>query len=197
MAGRRRAAPWPSVLPATKGPIMFVRKHMSAPPITITPDTDFKAAMSLMQRHKIRRLPVLDADGQLAGIVAERDLLIAADRFLASPVDVDRIMTRAVVTVGEATPVAEAATLMIRRKIGGLPVVDASRAVLGIVTETDLLKALAALLEQSKRAAPPRAKRRAKRPAKKTASRKKAVAKTARKKPARGARQKSVATKRR
>jgi CBS-domain-containing membrane protein len=162
------APPWPSVPPAAKGSIMFVSKHMSAPPITITPDTDFKAAMGLMQRHKIRRLPVVDADGELAGIVAERDLLVAADRFLASPVEVDRIMTRTVITVREATPVVEAATLMIRRKIGGLPVVDASRAVLGIVTETDLLRALAALLKQSQRAAPLRKKRRAKRPAAKT-----------------------------
>jgi len=127
-----------------------------------------------MQRHRIRRLPVVDAEGELAGIVAERDLLHAADRFLTSPVEVERIMTRTVVTVGESTPVVEAAGLMIRRKIGGLPVIDASRAVLGIVTETDLLKALAALLERGKRAAPSARKSRlAKRSPFKTASRKK------------------------
>ena len=157
---------------------MFVRRHMSAPPITITPDTDFKAAMGLMQKHKIRRLLVVDAEGGLAGIVAERDLLHAADRFLTSPVDVGRIMTRAVITVGEATPVVEAATLMIRRKIGGLPVVDASRAVLGIVTETDLLQALAGMLKPGNRATPMPAKRRAKRPATKKPSRKKTAKKT-------------------
>ena len=153
---------------------MLVRKHMSAPPITVTPDTDFKAAMGLMQKHKIRRLPVVAAGGELAGIVAERDLLQAADRFLTAPVEVERIMTRAVVTVGESTPVVEAAGLMIRRKIGGLPVVDASRTVLGIVTETDLLKALAAMLEPGRRAAPSSRKRRlAKRSPFRTASGKK------------------------
>src|SRR5262245_17956654 len=145
---------------ARKGSAMLVRKHMSAPPITITPDTDFKAAMGLMQRHRIRRLPVVDAEGELAGIVAERDLLQAADRFLTSPVEVERIMTRAVVTVAESTPVAEAAGLMIRRKIGGLPVIDAARTVLGIVTETDLLKALAAMVDPAKRASPSASKRR-------------------------------------
>jgi len=131
-----------------KGFSMIVRKHMSAPPITISHDTDFKAAMGLMQQHRIRRLPVVDARGALAGIVAERDLLVAADRYLSSPVDVAQIMTRQVVTVGETTPVIEAATLMIERKIGGLPVLDASRKLLGIITETDLLKALAALLKR-------------------------------------------------
>src|SRR5215472_7562063 len=159
---------------ATKGSAMLVRKHMSAPPITITPDTDFKTAMGLMQRHRIRRLPVVAARGELAGIVAERDLLQAADRFLASPVEVERFMTRTVVTVVESTPVVEAAGLMIRRKIGGLPVVDASRVVLGIVTETDLLKALAAMLAPAKRTSSSAQKGRlAKRSPYRTASREK------------------------
>jgi CBS-domain-containing membrane protein len=134
---------------------MNVRKHMSAPPITISDETDFKNALGLMQRHRIRRLPVVDAGGVLIGIVAERDLLVAADRYLNSPVDVERIMTREVVTVGVTTPVVDAAMLMIERKIGGLPVVDPSRKLLGIITETDLLKALAVMLrgvEQSTRA---------------------------------------------
>jgi acetoin utilization protein AcuB len=130
---------------------MIVRKHMSAPPITISPDTDFKTAMGLLQRHRIRRLPVLDAHGVLAGIVAERDLLVAADRYLSSPVDVAQIMTRRVVTVGEGTPVVDAATVMIERKIGGLPVVDDGGKVLGIITETDLFKALATLLRRETR----------------------------------------------
>jgi CBS domain-containing protein len=133
---------------------MNVRKHMSTPPITIAEDTDFKSALGLMQKHRIRRLPVVDTGGALTGIVAERDLLVAADRHLSSPVDVARIMTREVVTVGETTPVVDAAMLMMERKIGGLPVVDPSRKLLGIITETDLLKVLVAMLrreEQSTR----------------------------------------------
>lgn len=130
---------------------MTVRKHMSAHPITISDDTDFKKALGLMQKHRIRRLPVVDAGGVLTGIVAERDLLVAADRYLSAPVDVARIMTRAVVTVGDTTPVVDAAMLMVERKIGGLPVVDASRKLLGIITETDLLKALAAILQRDQR----------------------------------------------
>jgi CBS-domain-containing membrane protein len=132
---------------------MNVRKHMSAPPITISDDTDFKSALGLMQKHRIRRLPVVDAGGVLTGIVAERDLLVAADRYLSSPVEVARIMTRRVVTVGETTPVVDAAILMMERKIGGLPVVDPSHKLLGIITETDLLKALVAILRRGKQSA--------------------------------------------
>lgn len=129
---------------------MIVLNHMSAPPITVSPETDFKVAMDLMQRHRIRRLPVVDGSGLLAGIVAERDLLGAADRYLQSVADVGEIMTRRVITVERGTPVVEAASLMIGLKIGGLPVVDESNKVLGIITETDLLKALVDMLAEEK-----------------------------------------------
>jgi acetoin utilization protein AcuB len=132
---------------------MIVRKHMSAPPISVSGDTDFKSALFLMQKHRIRRLPVVDAAGVLTGIVAERDLLIAADRYLNAPVEVARFMTRDVATVGTATPVVDAAMLMVERKVGGLPVVDGSRRVLGLITETDLLRALAGILRREQRAA--------------------------------------------
>jgi CBS-domain-containing membrane protein len=155
---------------------MNVRKHMSAPPITITDDTDFKNALGLMQQHRIRRLPVVDAGGVLTGIVAERDLLHAADRYLNSPVDVARIMTRQVVTVSDTTPVVDAAIIMIERKIGGLPVVDPSRRLLGVITETDLLAVLARMLKAQTSTPPAKRPRVATRP-KKTAARGKAAVK--------------------
>jgi len=171
---------------------MNVRKHMSTPAITVSEDIDYKAAMGLMQEHRIRRLPVVDAGGILAGILAERDLLVAADRYLNSPVDVARIMTRQVVAVEDTAPVVEAASLMIERKIGGLPVVDASRRVLGVITTTDLLKALAGALADDDRGNVPGRKAQAgkgagkkKATGKKTAPRKRPATKKSRaKKPA-------------
>ena len=130
---------------------MNVRKHMTARPITISEDTDFKDAMGIMQKHRIRRLPVVDATGALAGIVAERDLVAAADRYLSAPVDVARIMTRHVFTIDDKAPVVNAAAMLIEHKIGGLPVIDASGVLLGIITETDLLKALTVLLQEGER----------------------------------------------
>ncbi len=156
---------------------MNVRRHMSAPPITISDDTDFKSALGLMQKHRIRRLPVVDAGGVLTGIVAERDLLVAADRYLSSPVEVARIMTRRVVTVGEATPVVDAAILMMERKIGGLPVVDPSHKLLGIITETDLLKALVAILQREKQSAQAAKPRHVRTRPKKTAARERSASK--------------------
>jgi CBS domain-containing protein len=121
---------------------MFVRQHMSVPPITIRTDADYKAALALMQEHAVHHVPVLDRDGALAGIVAERDLLIAASRFLQSRIDVADVMHRDVVTVTPDTPLGEAAALLACHKIGGLPVVGGKGEVVGVITETDMLVAL-------------------------------------------------------
>jgi CBS domain-containing protein len=108
-------------------------------------------AEDVMRLGRIRHLPVLK-DGRLAGIVSQRDLLAHSlsrtldfdpqDRrsFLKS-VDVSEAMTKDVVTVEETTGLEEAARLMIRHQIGCLPVVGADRVPIGLLTETDLLRA--------------------------------------------------------
>jgi CBS domain-containing protein len=92
-----------------------------------------------MQEKKLRRLPVVDDDGQLVGLIVERDLLVAAMRYLQSRVEVGDVMTRNVVSVGPDTDLNEVARMMLERKIGGLPVVEHGRLV-GIITESDIFK---------------------------------------------------------
>ena len=118
---------------------MLVRNRMSRPAVTVRQDADFQKALALMQEKKLRRLPVVDDDGQVVGIVVERDLLVAAMRYLQSRVEVGDIMTRNVVTVGPDTDLAEVARTMLERKIGGLPVLEQGRLV-GIITESDIFK---------------------------------------------------------
>ncbi len=120
---------------------MLVRDRMSAHPVTIRNDADYKAALKLMQEHDLHHLPVLDESRQLVGIVAERDLLLAATQHLASVVEVGEVMHRDVATVTRDMPIAEAAALMVDRRIGGLPVVDAKQQVVGVITETDIFRA--------------------------------------------------------
>lgn len=119
---------------------MLVQDYMTPRPVTLRTDTDFKLALQLMQRHAIHHLPVLDADDRLVGIVAERDLMFAALRFLGSAVDVEQVMHRDVVTATPEMSVADAASLMVGNAIGGLPVVDAAGTVVGVITESDIFK---------------------------------------------------------
>lgn len=120
---------------------MLVRDRMSIHPITIRADVDYKTALKLMQNHALHHVPVLDAAGALVGIVAERDLLLAAMHYLQCTVEVSEVMHHDVVTATPDMPIAKAATLMVRHKIGGLPVIDGPRGVVGIITETDIFRA--------------------------------------------------------
>lgn len=126
---------------------MLVRAQMTANPITLRPDTDYRTALSLMQRHAIHHLPVIGEDDALAGIVAERDLLLAALQYAGAVVEVEQVMHRDVITVRVDTPVTHAARLMVEHAIGGLPVVDDGGRVVGVITETDIFRAFVKMLE--------------------------------------------------
>ena len=129
-----------------------VRDIMSSPAITVSPDTTLPAANALMKEKQIRHLPVTEK-GRLVGIVSRGDLReasisasINADQyelhFLLNKLTVGKLMTRKVRTLAPDALVVDAADLMTEHKIAGLPVVDADGVVVGIVTESDLLKML-------------------------------------------------------
>lgn len=135
---------------------MLVRDRMTPNPVTVAPDASVPAALRLMREKKIRRLPVVDGHGRLVGIVSDKDLLHASPSpatslavweipELLSRLKIDKVMTREVITVGEETPLEEAARIMADKHIGGLPVM-AGDALVGIITETDLFKILLELL---------------------------------------------------
>jgi acetoin utilization protein AcuB len=135
------------------GDPMFVRDRMSSPAVTITPDTSLQAALNLMHEHRFRRLPVVDDKGRLVGIVSERDLLYASPppapllsglelNHLLTELRVDEIMTRNILTATPDTFVEDAARLMVDNKVGGLPVVHEDNRVVGVITETDVFRAL-------------------------------------------------------
>jgi acetoin utilization protein AcuB len=131
---------------------MFVRDCMSSPAIAITPDTPLLDALNLMHEHQFRRLPVVDENDRLVGIVSERDLLYASPppatllsglelNYLLAELQTKKIMTREVLTTTPDTFVEDAARLMVENKVGGLPVVDEDNHVVGVITETDVFRA--------------------------------------------------------
>ena len=131
---------------------MLVGKWMTRNPITIAADVGIDDALHLMRERKIRRLPVLNAAGQMIGIVSDKDLLHAAPspatslsvhelRYLLAKLTVKKVMSSPVITVTPDTPLEQAARIMADSKIGGLPVIEQGRLV-GIITETDIFKAL-------------------------------------------------------
>ncbi len=120
---------------------MLVKDRMSERPVTVFHDTDYKAALAVMHDRALHHVPVLDADGKLVGIVAERDLLLAAMHYLQAKIEVGQVMHRDPVTTRPDASLAAAAALMVAHHIGGLPVVDDRQDVVGVITETDIFRA--------------------------------------------------------
>ncbi len=123
---------------------LSVRDVMSTDLVTVNPTEAARRAYELMRDRRIRHLPVV-ADGRLVGVLSDRDLR----PILLSPglagARVGELMSENLTTISPDALVEDAASLLVVRKIGCLPVVDGDRLV-GIVTETDLLAVLVELL---------------------------------------------------
>ncbi len=127
---------------------MRVESYMTQAPIIIRDDTDYWKASEIMQEKDLHHIPVVDEKYNVVGILTLRDLKIAAMHFGEAHVEVAEVMHSPVFTVAPGDPLAEAARQMLDNRIGGLPVVDDDGQIVGILTETDLLRALIDQLEQ-------------------------------------------------
>ena len=136
---------------------MIVRDTMTREVATVTPDSPIGTAIQRMREGGFRRLPVVD-NGRLVGIVTDRDLRLATNsplvlhekwysEFILETVKVKACMTSNPITVAPDASMLEAARLLRKHKIGGLPVVEAGHLV-GIVTTTDVLDLAITLMEE-------------------------------------------------
>ncbi len=132
-----------------------VSHWMTPNPHTCTADVSLADARDLMLEHHCRRLPVLDEHETLIGIVSLGDVRQAAPssittlslfeiNYFWTKLRVAEAMTPDPVTVGPDDPLERACQHMLRYKISGLPVV-ADRRVVGILTETDILRFVVSL----------------------------------------------------
>lgn len=126
--------------------MISIRDYMSTIPHSIGADQPLSVAHAMMRKHQIRHLPVLDG-GKLVGIVSDRDLRFIETLKDVDPeaVHVDEAMSTDVYRVEPSMPLARVAAEMADRKLGSAVVIDNGH-VLGIVTTTDLCRALAEVL---------------------------------------------------
>lgn len=135
---------------------MFVANCMTKNPITIAPDVGIDEAAKIMDKGHFRRLPVVE-HGKLVGFFTNRDLLRASpsaattlDRFemrtLLSKIKVADVMQKNVITVTDTTTIEEAALIMAREKIGGMPVLSEIGKVVGIISSTDIFRAFVTVM---------------------------------------------------
>jgi CBS domain-containing protein len=114
---------------------------MTRKPVTLNESDDLGLARALMAHKNCRHLPVI-RDQKLVGLITRTHLLVdaAMSNRPVSTTTVSEVMTRSVRTVRAGTPIRRAARTMLDHKIGCLPVLDATNTLVGILTETDLVR---------------------------------------------------------
>ncbi|MDM8519839.1 CBS domain-containing protein, partial [Anaerolineales bacterium HSG6] len=123
----------------------LVQNWMSQDITVIPPQTPLTEIHALMFHEHIRHLPVM-ADNRLIGIVSKGDMRSAVSWSLFGEqegmlsLNAEEIMTPDPVTIPATATIGEAASLMLKRKISGLPVVNEQRHIIGIITEADIFR---------------------------------------------------------
>jgi predicted transcriptional regulator len=132
-----------------------VRDIMQVKIVTISAGERLSTVEDIMTLGGVRHMPVVRA-GTLVGVVSERDLLRASlsnlsdfgneqRRAFLQAVEIQRVMSSPAIVIPPGATVEEAAHMMSERKIGCLPVLDGDE-LLGMVTETDVLRYFAGVL---------------------------------------------------
>lgn len=143
---------------------MEIKQIMASDVITISPDDDVKKAATLICLKKISGIPVVDKDGTPLGMISEKDVLRAIyptyQEFFENPEEfkaysdlrrrygeathlkVSQVYNKKVITVTPDTPLLNALSLMITKRIRRLPVVDDAGKIIGIVSQGDIHQAL-------------------------------------------------------
>ncbi len=136
-----------------------VNDFMTKNPITVLPDEKISSAIDLMKFNHIHRIPVVDKDDRLIGLITEG--MIAADNtatslsiyelnYLLSKTDVRTVMVKHPISISENALLEEAADKLLTNDIGCLPVVDDQDKVTGILTQNDIFKAFLDMLAWNK-----------------------------------------------
>jgi CBS domain-containing protein len=147
---------------------LTAREIMNKKVITIKKDASINELSELLVNNKISGVPVLDENGNLAGIVSEGDIIVqnsdlhfpryfklldaiiyleSLNKFKRSlqkhlATKVEDIMTVKVKTAGEDTPINEIADIMLDSRVNRLPVMDKNNKLVGIITRADILKSI-------------------------------------------------------
>jgi CBS domain-containing protein/predicted CoA-binding protein len=127
-----------------------VFERMTRNPVTVRAGDALKDALAKMERGRFRHLPVVDEAGRLIAILSDRDIRLILPSlafvhkeeagFQVSSMAVQQAAVYDPISVSGDTSLKEAAGLMLRWQVGGLPVIDRQIRVIGIITYTDILR---------------------------------------------------------
>jgi acetoin utilization protein AcuB len=121
---------------------------MTGKVVTLSPHHSFNDAVNLMNDRHFRHCVVIDGLQKVVGVISDRDIYRTLARNPnARAKSLDQFMSRNPITVKRRTPIIDAVSKLVSKRINCLPVVEDDDTVCGIVTSTDLLKSYQQLLE--------------------------------------------------
>ena len=137
----------------------LVKDFMSTKLVTCRKSDSLKFALSIMNQNKVSRLVVTDEKGLAIGLITTNTLLTHSDYFtkghtrsrdyllpLDNDASVNDLLEGNLVTIREDEDLAKAASLMIKHKISGIPVLDSNQNLIGLVSKTDVVEAFSDVL---------------------------------------------------
>ncbi|WP_297471082.1 CBS domain-containing protein [Thermococcus sp.] len=142
-----------------------VEEFMTKDVITLRPDDTVAKALATMRDHAISRIPIVDEEGRLEGLVTLHDLILrfikprfrakagelAGEKIPPFSMPLRDVMIRGVITVLPDAKVREAVATMRDNDIDGLVVVNENNKVVGILTVKDLLLPISKMTEKEAR----------------------------------------------
>ncbi len=127
-------------------PVVLAQEIMTSPVLTLPADSPLTEAWTLMTSRHIRHIPIVSETGLVVGIISDRDILhlphTLPQGFHSLPDAIRDVMTTAVLTATRETPIQEISSVMLRENISALPILDTDHRPVGILTTTDILRAL-------------------------------------------------------
>lgn len=135
---------------------MLVNQWMTEDVASVEEDTSMMEASQIMRERGVRLLPVLSKKGKVVGILSDRDIKAASPSkattldvhelyYLLSKLKVKEVMTKNPITIGPEDTVEKAAVIMLEKKVSGLPVIDDSGKMVGILTQGDVFRVLTSI----------------------------------------------------
>lgn len=119
---------------------MTVRQWMTSDVVSVSEQTSIQEALTLMKHHSIRHLPVVDEQDNLSGWITDADLRGVLIASMLEELTLKDVMVRNPFMASPEMSLEEAARLIVRKRIGGLPVVK-DRKLVGVITVVDILSA--------------------------------------------------------
>jgi CBS domain-containing protein len=134
----------------------LIKDFMSKKVVTCRRSDSLKFALDLINRNEVSRLVVTDENGLPIGLITTNTFLTHSDYFTKDQtrsrdyllpikkgenLTVENMLTDEILTIDQEEDLATAASLMVKNKINGLPVIDSSKNLVGVISKTDVVRA--------------------------------------------------------